>query len=192
MGLPPIRSGGVDGRWSFVYSSPVVALAHSYSNLSQRCPMLHRSGWARWRRAKRGSARVLSGRQRRSSSPRLARRSNVAPDVERTRRLSERAQYAARVDVELRVLCRTEAAARREFGCAAHLLLRQHGYRRFGFVRLSDYARERLGLSARTVQAAAWVASRLDALPAVSTAFDRSEISWTQARTLCTRRGRNR
>jgi hypothetical protein len=100
--------------------------------------------------------------------------------------LSERTQCAARIDVELRMLCRTEAAARREFGCAAHVLLRQHAYRRLGFVRLSDYARERLGLSARMVQAAAWVASRLDALPAVSTAFDRSEISWTQARMLCT------
>ncbi|MBI3769412.1 MAG: HNH endonuclease [Deltaproteobacteria bacterium] len=81
--------------------------------------------------------------------------------------------------------CRVEATARREFGCAAHLLLRHHLYRRLGFVRLADYARERLGVSARTVQAAAWLATRLDALPALSTAFDRSEISWTQARALC-------
>jgi hypothetical protein len=99
--------------------------------------------------------------------------------------MSERARFATRIDLELQVACRGEATARRELGCAAHALLRRHMYRRLGFVRLSDYARERLGVSARTVQAAAWLATRLDALPALSTAFDRSEISWTQARVLC-------
>ncbi|MBI3768498.1 MAG: hypothetical protein HY271_08380 [Deltaproteobacteria bacterium] len=78
-----------------------------------------------------------------------------------------------------------EAADRRELGGAAQALLHNHLYRRLGFVRLADYARERLGVSARTVQSAAWVAARLDELSAVSSAFDRSEISWTQARALC-------
>ncbi|MCC6763868.1 MAG: HNH endonuclease [Deltaproteobacteria bacterium] len=52
-------------------------------------------------------------------------------------------------------------------------------------MRLSDYARERLGVSARTLQSAAWLATRLDALPAVARAYDRSELSWTQARAIC-------
>jgi len=78
-----------------------------------------------------------------------------------------------------------EAAARRELGAVAQALLQRHGYRRLGFVRLSDYARERLGISARTLQAAAWVAERLEVLPVVATAFDRSDLSWTQVRVLC-------
>ncbi len=99
--------------------------------------------------------------------------------------LSERAHLAERIDIEPRVACRTEAAARRELGSVARLLIRTRAYRRLGFVRLGDYARERLGLSARTLHAAAWVATRLGALPAVSTAFDRSDVSWTQACAIC-------
>jgi len=99
--------------------------------------------------------------------------------------MTERRRVGTQIDIELRVACRMEAAARRELGDAARGLLRRRAYRRLGFVRLSDYARERLGVSARTVQAAAWVAERLDALPAVATAFNRSDISWTHARALC-------
>src|SRR6185295_4032926 len=93
---------------------------------------------------------------------------------------------AMRIDVELQAQCRTEAACRHELGRAADLLLRGRAYRRLGFVRLSDYARERLGMSGRTVQAAAWVARRLEKLPAVADAFDGAEISWTQTRAVCT------
>jgi len=74
---------------------------------------------------------------------------------------------------------------RRELGEAARAFVRRRAYRRIGFVRLSDYARERLGVSARTLQIAAWLATRLDALPAVSRAYDRSELSWSQARAIC-------
>jgi len=146
--------------------------------------MLHRSGWAFWRRAGRGKVRNRLGHDR-PAATRLVRHPKMATDADRARVRFERTQFAARIDRELRVVSRTEAAARRELGCAAHLLLQNHLYRRLGFVRLCDYARERLGLSARTLQSAAWVATRLDALPAVSTAFDRSEISWTQARMVC-------
>ncbi|MBI3769283.1 MAG: hypothetical protein HY271_12455, partial [Deltaproteobacteria bacterium] len=92
---------------------------------------------------------------------------------------------AQQVDIELRVACRSEAAARHELGIVARALCRGHAYRRLGFVRLSDYARERLGVSARTLHAAAWVATRLDTLPIVAAAFDRSELSWAQVRTVC-------
>jgi hypothetical protein len=98
---------------------------------------------------------------------------------------SERARFAASVDLELRLACRSEAALRRELGGAARAFVRRRAYRRLGFVRLSDYARERLGVSARTLQSAAWLAIRLDELPAVSRAYDRSELSWAQARAIC-------
>jgi hypothetical protein len=74
---------------------------------------------------------------------------------------------------------------RRELGCAARAFIGRRAYDRLGFVRLGDYARERLGVSARMLESAAWLATRLDELPAVSRAFDRSEISWAQARAIC-------
>jgi hypothetical protein len=113
-------------------------------------------------------------------------RSRPRPCSEADRALqTERARFAASVDVELRLAYRSEAAMRRELGCAARALVRGRAYRRLGFVRLSDYARERLGVSARTLQSAAWLATRLDELPAVSTAYDRSELSWAAARAIC-------
>ena len=98
---------------------------------------------------------------------------------------SERARFAATLDLELRLACRSEAAMRRELGDAARAVIRARAYDRLGFVRLSDYARERLGVSARTLQDAAWLATRLDALPDISTAYDRSELSWAAARAIC-------
>lgn len=74
---------------------------------------------------------------------------------------------------------------RRELGCAARVFVERRLYRRIGFARLGDYARERLGISGRTLQEAAEVATRLDALPAISRAYDRSELSWARARALC-------
>ena len=114
-------------------------------------------------------------------------RTRRQPSLEADRALqSERARFTAKLDLELRVASRGEAAMRRELGCAAREFVRRRAYRRLGFVRLGDYARERLGVSARTVHAAAWLATRLDALPAVSRAYDRSELSWAQARAICT------
>ena len=105
------------------------------------------------------------------------------PSTEADRALrSERARFAAGLDLELRLACRSNAAMRRELGAAARAFVRGRAYCRLGFVRLSDYARERLGVSARTLQGAAWLATRLDELPAVSAAYDRSELSRTAAR----------
>ncbi|HEY2386774.1 MAG TPA: HNH endonuclease signature motif containing protein [Candidatus Binatia bacterium] len=112
----------------------------------------------------------------------IARR--IDPATERAL-LSERARFTRAIDVEVQVACRSEAAARLELGMVARELLRRRAYRRLGFVRLADYARERLGLSARSLQSAAWVARRLDALPLVAAAFDRSDLSWAQVRALC-------
>ncbi len=105
-------------------------------------------------------------------------------DIERVRQ-TERARFAAQLDGELLVACRSEAAARRHIGELARRLLRERSYQRLGFARLSDYARERLGLSARTVESAAWVVERLERLPLIAAAFDRAEISWACARALC-------
>ncbi len=114
------------------------------------------------------------------------RRPPAATSVETDRALqSERARFAASLDRELRLACRSEATARREVGCAARELLRRRSYLHLSFVRLSDYSRERLGVSARTVRSAAWLATRLDQLPTISRAYDRSEISWAQARAIC-------
>jgi hypothetical protein len=135
-----------------------------------------------WRRP-RIRAGVGHGAAIRSRRPRE--RGDVDVELERACR-TERAQFAQKIDIELRVACRTEAASRHELGIVARELLRGHAYRRLGFVRLSDYARERLGVSARTLHAAAWVATRLDALPIVAAAFDRAELSWAQLRTVCT------
>lgn len=125
---------------------------------------------------------------RRVGKPRAAGagRTRVAlPAVDDRELRSERTRFAAGIDRELRLACRSEMMMRRELGCAARVFVGRRLYRRLGFVRLSDYARERLGVSGRTLQAAAWVATRLDALPAVSRAYDRSELSWAQARALC-------
>ncbi len=98
---------------------------------------------------------------------------------------TERARFVANVDRELRLACRSEAMVRRELGAAARAFIRGRAIDRLGFVRLSDYARERLGVSAATLRSAAWLVTRLDELPAVSTAYDRSELSWAKARAIC-------
>ncbi len=78
-----------------------------------------------------------------------------------------------------------EAASRHDLGTVAREMLRRRAYRGLGFVRLKDYARERLGLSARTLQSAAWVATHLEPLPLVATAFDRGDLSWAHVRAIC-------
>src|SRR6185295_7594310 len=74
-------------------------------------------------------------------TPSLARARGIA-DGPRRKLVSERQRIAMRIDVELQAQCRTEAACRHELGRAADLLLRGRAYRRLGFVRLRDYARE--------------------------------------------------
>ncbi len=111
-------------------------------------------------------------------------RDGVAREIARTVQ-TERGDLAMTIDAELHALCGREAAARHELGQAARPLLAGRGYHRLGFVHLGDYAHERLGVSARTVECAAWVAARLEALPLIADAFARRELSWTQVRALC-------
>jgi hypothetical protein len=131
-----------------------------------------------------GSRGVVHPRHRTAASgPRSQRqRESVAIDPALQ---SERARFAVKIDGELRLACRGEATMRRELGDAARAFLRARAHDRLGFVRLGDYARECLGVSAESLHEAARVATRLDALPIISSAYDRSEISWAQARALC-------
>jgi hypothetical protein len=113
--------------------------------------------------------RVRARRGTDEGDPPLGARREVFTDADRALQ-SERERFAAGLDLELRLACRSEAATRRELGDAARAFVRARAYRRIGFARLRDYARERLGVSAGTLQSAAWLARRLDELPAVSTA----------------------
>lgn len=104
-------------------------------------------------------------------------------EVERVR-MVERERLAADIDRDLQAACRAEAEARLALGMHARLLLRRQSYRRLGFVRLGDYARERLGMSARAIEEAAFVATRLTNLPRIAGVFLGGGLSWTQVRLL--------
>src|SRR5437773_4466572 len=102
------------------------------------------------------------------------------------RRHVDRDLRALQLDGFLRRLARQEAACRRVLGRLARTFLAGHYHHRLGFARLSDYTRERLGLSARQVQDLARVAERLESLPAIAAAFAAGDLSWTQTRLLAT------
>jgi hypothetical protein len=88
------------------------------------------------------------------------------------------------VDEHLRRLAAHEAACRRVLGTVAAAFLDANAHHEIGLARLSDYAQERLGMSARELQSAAQVARALRRLPAIAAAFARGDVSWTQARLL--------
>src|SRR5438477_267142 len=82
------------------------------------------------------------------------------------RRHVDRDLRALQLDGFLRRLARQEAVCRRVLGRLARTFLAGRYHHRLGFARLSDYTRERLGLSARQVQDLARVAEGLAAAPA--------------------------
>src|SRR5439155_4177041 len=88
------------------------------------------------------------------------------------------------LDGYLRRLAAQEARCRAVLGRLARAFLRRRGQQVLGFARLGDYARERLGLSARELQSLAAVCKRLESLPAIRTAFEDGEVSWAQVRLL--------
>src|SRR5206468_5606996 len=107
----------------------------------------------------------------------------VPPSPQERRRL-DRSLCAELLDPLLRRLARQEALCRRVLGRLARPFLRRRAHQRLGFVRLDDYARERLGLSGRELQDLARVVERLDALPAVARAFGDGALSWSHLRLL--------
>ena len=89
------------------------------------------------------------------------------------------------LDDRLVRLVHGESRARLELGRAAARFLRVRGDQRLAFVRIGDYASERLGISGRELQSFAHVATKLEGLPLVAAAFARGEISWSHTRLLC-------
>ena len=88
------------------------------------------------------------------------------------------------LDTYLRRLARGDARGRLVLGRLVAAFLRGRGQQALGFARLTDYARERLGLSGRELQSLATVAERVSTLPALAAAFGSGEISWAQLRIL--------
>ena len=95
-----------------------------------------------------------------------------------------RDECALLLDGYLRRLARQEALGRDVLGSLARAFIGQRGQHALGFARVRDYARERLGLSARELQSLAHVSARLADLPEVAAAFAHGQLSWTQVRLL--------
>ncbi len=90
-------------------------------------------------------------------------------------------------DVETRLvaLARAGAPLRRSLAVIAGRLVASRAWERLGFARLGDYARERVGLSARQLQDLAHVDAALGKLPRIEAAFAAGALTWTKARLLC-------
>jgi len=84
-------------------------------------------------------------------------------------------------DGRLRELVAERARARPVLGELARALLENKGHRELGFRCVGDWARERLGLDARTVREWALVWKRLKELPLLRRAVEAGEVSWTVA-----------
>ena len=84
-------------------------------------------------------------------------------------------------DGRLRELVAERARARPVLGELAEALLGKKGHRELGFRSLGDWARERLGLDARTVHEWGLVWKRLRELPLLRRAVVAGEVSWTVA-----------
>src|SRR5438552_8022633 len=105
------------------------------------------------------------------------------PSPQERRRL-DRDLCAGLLDRLLRRLARQEALCRRVLGHLARHFLAKRAHQRLGFVRLDDFARERLGLSGREMQELARVAQRREALRALARAFAQGALSGSHLRLL--------
>ncbi|MEA2625549.1 MAG: hypothetical protein QOD06_1594 [Candidatus Binatota bacterium] len=88
------------------------------------------------------------------------------------------------LDRALRALVRQESRCRHALGVLLELLRTKDGLDDLGFVRLGDYARERLGISGSEADALRRVAGRLRGLPSIARSFEQGAISWTKVRLL--------
>ncbi len=91
----------------------------------------------------------------------------------------EDAQYA----VHRRLVATGRAAGPLRIALAriASAILGRQTWKRLGFVRIADYARERLGISKRELQELGRVGGRLDELPALEAALADGRLSWSKA-----------
>src|SRR2546427_2744948 len=106
----------------------------------------------------------------------------LAPPPPQERPRLDRDGCAALLDPLLRRLARQEALCRRVLGRLARAFLLRRAHQRLAFVRLDDYARERLGLSGRELQDLGRVAERLPVLPTIARAFAEGTLSWSHLR----------
>ena len=88
------------------------------------------------------------------------------------------------LDDWLRRLAAHEARCRTVLGTLARRFLARRGHHELWFARLGDYARERLGISARELQSLASVSARLERLPRLREAFAEGALGWAQLRLL--------
>jgi hypothetical protein len=97
---------------------------------------------------------------------------------------SSRTDAGVVVDRELMKLAGMDARCRLVQARLTRRLMEIRAWRPCGFVRLSDYARERLGCSPRILEEDARVLKLLDGLPRLRGALEAGVLSWTQARLL--------
>ncbi len=88
------------------------------------------------------------------------------------------------LDRELAALCRERGPLRAVLARIADRLVLLRAWERIGYARLSDYAVERLGLSARSVRSLAQVGARLGVCPRLEEALVSGRLVWTKVRLL--------
>ena len=103
---------------------------------------------------------------------------SVAPRVGAASRATP-VSPACEADLQLAACVRAQAPLRRVLARIAGRLVATHAWEPLSFARLSDWARERAGLSARSVYDLASVDAALGRLPHVEAAFMAGEISWS-------------
>ena len=84
----------------------------------------------------------------------------------------------------LAALARARGPLRRVIAALAGRLVTRRGWERLGYARLADYARERLGLSARSLQDLARVDRQLAALPGLEATLMSGRLPWSKVRLL--------
>jgi hypothetical protein len=88
------------------------------------------------------------------------------------------------LDRRLAALCREQGPLRAVVARIASRLVGVRAWERLGYARLSDYAAERLGLSARSVQSLAHIGGRLAGRPRLEEALVSGRLGWTRVRLL--------
>ena len=84
----------------------------------------------------------------------------------------------------LAALARGRGPLRRTIAAVAGRLVARRGWERLGYARPGDYARERLGLSARSLQELARVDRQLAGLPGLEAALVTGRLPWSKVRLL--------
>ncbi len=84
----------------------------------------------------------------------------------------------------LAALARASGPLRRVMAALAGQLVERKAWERLGYARLSDYARERLGRSARQLQELARVGRQLEDLPGLEAALVSGWLPWSKVRLL--------